>query len=216
MNSLNVEPHVAGRERERPMEERFNGQRLADALQWQTPPERWELDSQAGRLRVWTAAETDFWQRTHYGFRADNGHFLYREARGDFRLQTQLHLEPAHQYDQAGLMVWISPSCWIKTSVEFEPQGPNQLGAVVTNAGYSDWSTQPLGPEHRELAFRLQLTGQDVIVHAALPGGDWQQLRVAPLLERRHAEPVRCGLYACSPKGAGFVVEFEYLIFEPM
>jgi uncharacterized protein len=199
-----------------PLEERFDGERLSESLHWQTPPSRWELDSGARRLRVWTEAETDFWQRTHYGFRADNGHFLYRLASGDFRLQTRLRLEPAHQYDQAGLMVWISPSCWIKTSVEFEPQGPNQLGAVVTNAGYSDWSTQPLGREHRELAFRLQLTGQDVMVHSAVTGDDWQQLRVAPLLERRGSEPVRCGLYACSPKGAGFMVEFEYLTWEPI
>ncbi len=216
MNSLSGGTDVESLGAERPLEERFDGERLAECLHWQSPPSRWELDSKAGRLRVWTSAQTDFWQRTHYGFRADNGHFLYREARGDFRLQTRLRLEPAHQYDQAGLLIWISPSCWIKTSVEFEPQGPNQLGAVVTNAGYSDWSTQPLDREQREIAFRVQLTGQDVIVHSALRDGDWQQLRVAPLLERRGSDPVRCGLYACSPKGAGFMVEYEHLTFEPI
>lgn len=38
-------------------------------------------------------------------------------------------------------MVLLSPSCWLKTSVEHNPGHPNQLGVVVTNGGYSDWST---------------------------------------------------------------------------
>jgi regulation of enolase protein 1 (concanavalin A-like superfamily) len=43
----------------------------------------------------------------------------------------------------SGLMVELSPSCWLKTSCEFgEPA--SQLGVVVTNAGFSDWSTLEL------------------------------------------------------------------------
>jgi regulation of enolase protein 1 (concanavalin A-like superfamily) len=42
-----------------------------------------------------------------------------------------------------GLMVQVSPSCWLKTSVEAGAPGePSQLGVVVTNGGFSDWSTQ--------------------------------------------------------------------------
>lgn len=49
---------------------------------------------------------------------------------------------------QAGLMVLLSPSCWLKTSVEHGGQGrPSQLGVVATNAGYSDWSTMDV-PGH--------------------------------------------------------------------
>jgi hypothetical protein len=38
------------------------------------------------KIRPEPDAPTDFWQRTHYGFRADNGHFLHREADGEFVL----------------------------------------------------------------------------------------------------------------------------------
>jgi regulation of enolase protein 1 (concanavalin A-like superfamily) len=48
----------------------------------------------------------------------------------------------SRQYDQAGLMVRVSPDFWIKTSVEFEPSGPSRLGAVAANYGYSDWSAE--------------------------------------------------------------------------
>jgi hypothetical protein len=40
-------------------------------------------------------------------------------------------------------MIQCSPSCWLKTSVESGAPGqPSQLGVVVTNGGFSDWSTQ--------------------------------------------------------------------------
>jgi regulation of enolase protein 1 (concanavalin A-like superfamily) len=39
--------------------------------------------------------------------------------------------------------VQCSPSCWLKASVEAGAPGqPGQLGVVVTNSGFSDWSTQ--------------------------------------------------------------------------
>jgi regulation of enolase protein 1 (concanavalin A-like superfamily) len=80
----------------------------------------------------------DFWQRTHYGFEADNGQILFAPVAGDFVLATQVRFHPVHQYDQAGLMVRVSPSGWLKTSAEYEPIGPSRLAAVVTNDTSSD------------------------------------------------------------------------------
>jgi regulation of enolase protein 1 (concanavalin A-like superfamily) len=84
----------------------------------------------------------DFWQRPHYGFQADSGSFLYLDVDYDFRMTTRVHLYLGHQYDQADLMVRISSDCWIKSSVEHETEQPGVLGAVATNRGHSDWSTQ--------------------------------------------------------------------------
>lgn len=196
--------------------EDFHCPRLDARLSWQTPPRRWEIDTAAKCLRLWADSPSDFWQRTHYGFRADNGHLLYSLVSGSALIETQLRMLPQNQYDQAGLMIWISPSCWIKTSVEYEPEGDNQLGAVVTNAGYSDWSTQPFDRGLTSFWFRIRLENKDVIVHFSLDGRSWRQLRVAPLLERLHAEPVRCGVYACSPKAAGLKVDFDHLRIESL
>lgn len=194
------------------LSERFDRPHLDPRLVWMNEPPRWQVLPAEGLLRVEPAAQTDFWCKTHYGFEVNNGHLLAMDVVGDFVLATQVRFQPRHQYDQAGLMLFLSASCWVKTSVEYEPDSPARLGAVVTNAGYSDWSTQDYPPGRNELALRIRREGHDVIVeHAATDSGAWSQLRVARLHESADGRPLRAGLYACSPKAAGFVAEFLHL-----
>ncbi|MFG6413568.1 DUF1349 domain-containing protein [Roseateles sp. DC23W] len=198
-----------------PLLENFSGPTLAPRLSWRCEPAHWQLDAEASCLRIRTDAGTDFWQRTHYGFEADNGHFLKMRATSDFVLTTQVSFHAVHQYDQAGLMVRLSPACWLKTSVEFEPDGLNRLGAVVTNSQYSDWSTQPLAKDQNTVWLRIRAEGCDFIVDSSLDGRHWEQIRMARLLEREAATGIDCGLYACSPKKAGYEAAFSFLKFEP-
>ena len=178
---------------------------------WHAEPSRWAIDGE--RLRVEPDGATDFWQRTHYGFQADNGPFLHASVTGDVVMTTHVHFHAKHQYDQAGLMVRLSPSCWLKTSVEHEPGARGRLGAVVTNGGYSDWSTQPF--DASEVWLRIRREGADYIVDASSDGKDWGQIRMAHLFEDDGQRAVACGLYACSPKAAGFAAEFEFLEIAP-
>ncbi len=199
------------------MHETFDSTGLPSHLSWRCPPQNWCISDSA--LVVSPDAETDFWQRTHYGFQVDNGHFLYTEPVGDFELSTSVRFAPVHQYDQAGLMVRLSADCWLKTSVEYEPDEPNRLGAVVTNHGYSDWSTQDMEDTVCAVSLRVRREGGAYIVDYSLdaePGEDthWTQIRLATLLEDKGSSPVQAGLYACSPKGAGFTAWFEYLKLE--
>jgi len=185
-------------------------------LNWFNPPQSWRTID--GSLIIEPDARTDFWQKTHYGFEADNGHFLYAEVEGDFILTTKVHFEPVHQYDQAGLMIRLSSRCWLKTSVEYEPDGPPRLGAVVTNSGYSDWSTQNFSAGKNELRLRVRREANDYIVEYAEVGdaaaSPWTQIRLARLLEDDGQRPVQAGLYACSPAGAGYVAGFDFLEIE--
>lgn len=186
------------------IDERFRGP-LDAGLSWMNEPARWSLED---ALVIRTDAETDFWQRTHYGFRADNGHFLSAEWTGDFTMETRVRFAPVHQYDQAGLMVRFTEDEWLKASVEFEPEGPARLGAVVTRGGYSDWSTQDFPREQREIELRVRREHATFIVEWRSVWAEWTQLRVAPL----QGGPVaRVGVYACSPKGEGLEARFENL-----
>lgn len=196
------------------LHETFDSAELPPQLHWLHPPQSWTIRDSA--LILQPDAETDFWQRTHYGFRPDNGHLLYAELREDFVLSTRVHFQFAHQYDQAGLMVRLSPDCWLKTSVEYETDEPNRLGAVVTNGGYSDWSTQDFPDEVRSLSLRVRREDGVYFVEYTIAEeppakSRWTQIRLASLLEDDGRRPILCGLYACSPKGAGFVASFEYL-----
>ena len=181
-------------------------------LNWFCPPNQWSLEN--GRLTLYPDAKTDYWQRTHYGFQNDNGHFFYIKVDGDFRLSTQVRFFPQHQYDQAGLMVRFSPDFWLKTSIEFEPDEPNRLGAVVTRYGYSDWSTQDISKGVDVYQLHIRREADDYIVEYRQSDGDhWSQIRMAHL-EKPQESVVQCGLYACSPIEAGFRADFEYLKLE--
>ena len=195
------------------LEETLTGPTLDVRLRWHNPPPDWSPGRDG--LVVRTAAGTDFWQGTHYGFRVDNGHLFAAEVEGDFVLETEVVAAPVHQYDQAGLMVRLSERCWLKTSVEAEPGEPSRLGSVVTNAGWSDWSTQDLDPDlARHVAFRVTRHGADYLVEAAtVPDGRWSQIRLGRLHEDEGG-PVLAGLYACSPKGEGFAATFKRLRVE--
>jgi uncharacterized protein len=188
---------------------------LDSRLQWLNPPQQWHIDRTARVLVVEPRAETDFWQRTHYGFRADNGHFLNLEVSGDFALATQVRFFPEHEYDQAGLLIRADAGHWIKTAVEHELDGRPKLGAVVTNFGYSDWSLQEFPSAGNEVRLRMRKHGADVTVEWSVgePAG-WKPMRIAHL-HIDAAQPLACGLYACSPKAAGFRAEFACLSVAP-
>ncbi len=154
--------------------------------------------------------DTDFWQRTHYGLRRDNGHLLGWRLTQDFSIELIAHAEPVGQYDQAGLMVRASPDCWLKASIEYEPHGHCRLGSVVTNAGYSDWATQDVPNTMRSAAWRVRRCGGDFFVDwRPVDGTAWQQVRIARLAEAGAGAEVLVGPYACAPQGPGFMARFR-------
>lgn len=197
------------------LSEQFRGPGLDSRLHWLNEPTRWETTSTG--LQVWTDSPTDFWQRTHYGFQADSGHFLAADVDGDFLMECQVSFSPRHQYDQAGLMVRFSADCWLKCSVEYEPDGPSRLGCVVTNGGYSDWSTQDISAEVSQVSLQVRRAGPDF--HAAYAPAatvSWSQMRIAHLTQAEANSRAQCGIYACSPQGPGYSARFHSLTVVPV
>jgi regulation of enolase protein 1 (concanavalin A-like superfamily) len=192
------------------LQETFNASSLHPELTWLNEPPIWRLDTAQSRLRIETAERTDFWQRSHYGFQADYGHFLGAPLSGDFVMEPKVRFHPKHQYDQAGLMIRFEADHWIKTSVEFEPEGLCYLGAVVTNLGFSDWSVQEFPGEIRETVLQIRKRSSDYEIYYGSPENRWKLLRIAHL-HYNNPLSLRGGIYACSPKENGFVAEFEYL-----
>jgi uncharacterized protein len=180
---------------------------------WYNPPQQYAVNAAENSLIIFPDARTDFWQRTHYGFAPDNGHFLFTEVPGDFILSTEVFFIPRHQYDQAGLMVRFSSNCWLKTSVEYEPDGPAKLGAVVTNLGYSDWSTQIFPFTRNQIRLRISRTSGDYLVEYLGETGRWVQMRLAHLMEDTGQAPIQCGIYACSPIDKGYEARFSQIQF---
>jgi regulation of enolase protein 1 (concanavalin A-like superfamily) len=193
------------------LNESFEGESFDPRLRWFNEPPRWRIENRA--LHVEPAPGSDLWRRTHYGFEVDSGHCLLAPtpAGSDWVLSTRVRFQPIHQYDQAGLMVRLSERCWLKTSVEYEPAGFGRLGAVVTNAGYSDWSTQDVPGDIRAVSLRITRARGDYTVEASLEGTRWMQLRIAHLMEDANDAAVHTGIYACAPKGEGYHASFEQI-----
>lgn len=189
------------------LDEHFDQSSVDKSLTWHCKPENWRIEDDS--LLLSTDPKTDFWQKTHYGFIADNGHFLHTDIEGDFVMETQVDYHFKNQYDQAGLMSRISPDCWIKTSIEYESDEPNKLGAVVTRDGYSDWSTQDVKDDLITAFFQISRVGADFFVkYREKTSSPWVQLRMTHLSD---IKKVQCGIYACSPKNKGFIAAFKYL-----
>ena len=49
--------------------------------------------------------------------------------------------ESHHRFDQCGVVLYLDSENWLKGSIEYENETFQHLGSVVTNHGYSDWST---------------------------------------------------------------------------
>jgi len=185
---------------------------LPPALSWENEPKKWDLGTNG--LKIHPNGKTDFWQRTHYGMKNDNGHFLkIAITEKKFSLTTRVRYRGENEFDQAGLMVRTTPLNWIKTSVEFQPEAADKLGAVVTNLGYSDWSCQDLTNPGGEIIFRIRAERPDFIIEYRLPGSpdNWTLIRIAHLHTDHPDIPIYAGIYCCSPVDAGFQAEFDYL-----
>ncbi|WP_285767495.1 DUF1349 domain-containing protein [Peribacillus sp. SI8-4] len=192
--------------------EEFNAAEFATTLTWHSEPKAWRVNAEDSTLVIETDDRTDFWQKTHYGFAADNGHFLFHEVKGDFRLTTKVKSKPVNRYDQAGLMVRFSSETWLKTSVEYIPDGKSKLGVVATNQGYSDWSSQEITQAGASLFYRITRRDNNYYVDYSLDGSTWSQIRMTHLVEG--ADTMKVGIYACSPQGKGYEAAFEFMKVE--
>lgn len=180
---------------------------LIEQMEWINPPKKAKYDASQERVTLTTKLNTDFWQQTHYKFQRDDGHIFAIKARGNFCLSVKMTLKATNRYDQGGLILREDSGNWLKTSLEYIPDGPNKLGSVQTTNGFSDWAIQETD-ESNECYFRLIRIDQDVYVACSQDGEDWQTIRMC------HVEGgAQVGLYACSPQGEDLDVTFSELTF---
>lgn len=177
-------------------------------MEWLNEPKRWEARPD-GAIEFTTDPDTDFWQRTHYGFRRDNGHFYYRSVEGDFLAEVKVSGGYKDLYDHAGLMVRIDGTNWLKCGVELF-EGVQQVSAVYTR-DFSDWSVAPLAGSPPFIFLRLSREKEAFQVQYSRDGVSYTLLRLGYLAA---GESVMVGIMAATPDGTGFGVTFENLVIK--
>ena len=171
-------------------------------MQWYNEPPFWKADGDT--ITVKAGPKTDFWRKTHDGAVRDTGHFYYRDVTGDFVAEVRFHAGYGALYDQAGLMVRLDDSNWLKCGIELF-EGVQHASVVVTR-DFSDWSVVPLREAPSTVWLRVVREGYTFTVSYSLDGAAYLTLRQAYLT---HAPAVSVGVMCCAPVGDGFTAVFE-------
>lgn len=170
---------------------------------WTTAPADTTED---GATLIVTAVEgSDAWRTTSYGFIHDTEHALVTPLPQDTAMEVVFQADFTEQFDQAGLFVVSSPTCWVKAGVEFADSHA-QVGAVVTNPN-SDWSVAPVDEWlGQRVRVRVSRRGDALTIRAGLDGTELRLVRVAPYPADADAA---AGPLICAPTRAGLTITFH-------
>ena len=178
----------------------------ATDLTWIRPPKTYSITQD--KITITTEPKTDLWQRTYYGFQNDNAPVLQmKTSQKYFTFITKTHFASKFRFDQSGIVMYLDSDNWFKASVEYEDDKIQRLGSVVTQNGYSDWSSNDISAEIKSIWFRFSRRESDYYVEFSMDGKEWKQMRMFHMF--KGGEEITFGIYACSPsKDASFDATF--------
>ena len=175
-------------------------------FEWTRAPQNYSVSKD--KVVIETQPATDLWQRTYYLFRNDNAPLLQMKTEEEFfSFTVKTDFLSTHRFDQCGIIMYLDSDNWIKASVEYENEKFQHLGSVVTNNGFSDWSTTEIDASHKTMWYRLSRRKQDFKIECSFDGKDFKQMRICHMFNAQKA--IRVGIYACSPENSAFEATFS-------
>ena len=179
-------------------------------LFWIRQPKQFLISSE--KIEIITEPHTDLWQRTYYHFRNDNAPILQQKTKEKFfSFTVKTNFDSKHRFDQCGIIVYLDSDNWIKASIEYENEKFQHLGSVVTNNGYSDWSTTRIDANIKSMWYRLSRRNDDFCIECSFDGVEFQQMRICHMFNVQ--EEIQFGIYACSPENSTFKATFSHFEF---
>ncbi|MCL2199152.1 MAG: DUF1349 domain-containing protein [Defluviitaleaceae bacterium] len=161
-----------------------------------------------GKVLITTEPNTDFWQRTYYGFRNNNAHVLYNTITEKyFSFSVKVSFKYKELFDQCGIAIYQNSENWVKAGIEFHDKNTMWLGSVVTNNGYSDWATTDIDSNVSEMCYRLSRRESDFLIENSYDGFTYRQMRIFHLIQGN--DSINLGLLACSPSKSTFDAVFS-------
>jgi regulation of enolase protein 1 (concanavalin A-like superfamily) len=175
---------------------------------WINEPAEWSVSQTA--LHVVTDPATDFWRETHYGFIRHSGHVYGLPVSGGFTATLRIRAGYKSLYDQAGLMILIDETRWIKAGIE-QSDGAAQVSSVLT-LGRSDWATAVFQGDATDFWLRATVDRCVLRLQVSADGVRWPLLRLCPFPESaRYVVGPMC----CTPERGGLAVVFSDFVVTP-
>ena len=181
-------------------------QRNIHDFRWTREPASFAVSED--KVEIVTKPRTDLWQRTYYHFRNDNAPVFQMETEEtffSFVVKTSFE-ESNHRFDQCGIVMYLDSDNWLKASVEYENEHFQHLGSVVTNNGYSDWSTTAIDANIKSMWYRFSRREDDYCIECSADGENFSQMRICHMW--KGGGKIRFGIYACSPEDSSFTAVF--------
>lgn len=177
----------------------------AKEMKWIREPKQYEVTED--RVEIITEPHTDLWQRTYYHFRNDNAPVLQLETGEQFfSFVVRTDFDTKVRYDQSGIVMYLDSDNWLKASMEFENDQIQRLGSVVTNNGYSDWSSVDVDASVKSIWFRFSRREDDFCIENSVDGVNFKQMRICHMFHAK--EKINFGIYACSAEDSSFKATF--------
>ena len=176
--------------------------------EWLNAPKVYDVSDEY--IRLMTQPQTDFWQKTNYGYRRNTGHaYLLPIDKDHFTFDVRVSFKGKELYDQAGLFLYFDEENWAKASLETGLNDSLMLGSVVTCSGYSDWAIAfELKPSLSEIYYRLHKKDLDYLIEYSIDGSQYKELRMFHLPVDKG---LKLGIYACSPMDSSFEAIMDHL-----
>lgn len=176
-----------------------------DLWNWTRKPNNFSISDE--KIEIISEPKTDLWQRTYYHFRNDNAPLLQiSTSEKFFSFTVKTEFDSKHRFDQCGIIMYLDSENWIKASIEYENEKFQHLGAVVTNNGYSDWSTTEIDANIKSMWYRLSRREDDFKIECSLDGKEFKQMRICHI--NKATDKINFGIYACSPEDSSFKATF--------
>ena len=174
-------------------------------MKWLRAPKQFTVSED--KIEIITEPHTDLWQRTYFHFRNDNAPVLQAETNQKyFSFVIKTEFEYKMRYDQSGIVMYLDSENWIKAAIEYENEKIQRLGSVVTNNGYSDWSSVDVDSDIKTMWFRLSRREDDFCIENSTDGVNYKQMRICHMFNVKGI--VKFGIYACSPEDSSFKASF--------
>ncbi|MDW5329245.1 DUF1349 domain-containing protein [Plantactinospora sp. KLBMP9567] len=183
---------------------------LPTPLDWEVAPPDWARDGITG-LTVSAPAQTDLFVDPTGGEPVLSAPRLLTAApEDDFQFSARVRVGFAGSYDAGCLLLYSGPRHWAKLAYERSPQGAAMVVSVISR-DVSDDANGFVVDDAAPLWLRISRLGPAWAFHASTDGTWWEFVRHFRLDPA--GTPLRFGLSAQSPTGAGCPVWFDRISF---
>ncbi|MCR4032161.1 MULTISPECIES: DUF1349 domain-containing protein [Flavobacterium] len=178
-----------------------NAQKLT-ALRWLNEPSEWEIKD--NKLIMQVTPQSDYWNKSHYGFTVYDGPFYYTERSGEFEVVLKMGGAYKTRFDQVCLMLRIDENNYVKTGVEYV-DGIYNISTVHT-IDKSSWSVVGLKDKPKNIWMKAVRRLDALEIFYSTDGTNYIMTNTVYFPEFK---TVQVGMMAASPDGKGFSAVFE-------